>query len=126
MAEMAAHILIVDDEGFITEVLQRALDKEGYSTHAVEDGRSALTVLADSHFDLILCDLELPGLSGIELYKMLVENQPSMKKRFIFMTGEMMDPVVQDFLSAQNIPFLMKPFDLFDLFRLVATSLKAS
>jgi CheY-like chemotaxis protein len=122
---MEAHILIVDDEGFITEVLQRALDKEGYSTQAVEDSRSALEVLADSHFDLILCDLELPGLNGIELYKMLVDNQPTLKQRFIFMTGEMMDPVVQDFLSVHKLPILMKPFDLFDLFKLVATTLLA-
>ena len=123
---MAIRILIVDDESFITEVLQRALDKEGYSTHAVEDGRSALAAITDSNFDLILCDLELPGINGIELYKKLVGDHPSLKQRFIFMTGEMMDPVVQDFLSAQNLPFLMKPFDLFDLFNLVATTLKAS
>lgn len=126
MTGKTAKILIVDDEIFITQVLQRALDKEGYFSQAAEDAQQALTLLAASPFDLILCDLELPGMSGIEFFRKLVDLQPSMGDRFLFMTGEMLDPNVEDFMSAQHIPLLRKPFDLQEFLLMVRNSLGAA
>jgi two-component system NtrC family sensor kinase len=123
MTGMVARILIIDDEHFITEVLQRALEKDGYSTQAVQDGQQAAEALSDLSFDLILCDLELPGTNGLALYKNVVDLQPSLGNRFVFMTGEMLNPDVQDFLSRMQLPLLMKPFDLNELLRTVEATL---
>ena len=123
MSETKAKILIIDDEHFITDVLQRALEKDGYSTQAIQDGQQALEALSDLSFDLILCDLELPGTNGLALYKNVVDLQPALGSKFIFMTGEMLNPDVQDFLSSKQLPLLMKPFDLHELLQMVETSI---
>lgn len=116
-------ILIVDDEGYIIEVLERALQREGYVTTSVQDGQEAMALLTTSEFDLILCDFELPGMNGIEFYKKLSESRQATMERFVFMTGNMLDPSKQAFLSEHGIPILMKPFDLNELYQEIGKAL---
>ena len=64
---MDAHVLIVDDEADLLMSLEYALSREGYRTTTAESGRSALAKVAGTRPDLVILDLQLPDLSGIEV-----------------------------------------------------------
>lgn len=73
MSSSSARLLLVeDDEGF-KSLLKAILEEEGYTLVVREDGKSALMALQRSSFDLVLSDLRLPGLSGLELFRMAKE-----------------------------------------------------
>ena len=66
---MAGRILIVEDEGTLRESLKRVLSREGYVVDAVDSSESALAVIGQKAFDLVVTDIILPGISGMELLK---------------------------------------------------------
>ena len=66
---MAIRILIVEDEGTLRESLKRVLSREGYVVDAVDSSESALAVIGQKAFDLVVTDIILPGISGMELLK---------------------------------------------------------
>ncbi|HMF75348.1 MAG TPA: sigma-54 dependent transcriptional regulator [Bryobacteraceae bacterium] len=72
----AARILVVDDEESLRRVLQVQLDGRGYEVALAANARDALGILAGSHYDLVLTDLRMPGMSGLELLKQIRENHP--------------------------------------------------
>lgn len=67
LANSVAKILIVDDEERIRKLLKLYLTKEGYVTHEAEDGLSAIEMILTEEFDLVLLDIMLPGMSGLEV-----------------------------------------------------------
>ncbi len=67
MADLGLNILIVDDEERIRRLLRMYLEKEGYSIEEAEDGESALQLALEKDYDLILLDLMLPGIDGVEV-----------------------------------------------------------
>jgi len=69
-------ILIVDDEPLIRQSLAGVLEDEGYQTHSVESGESALEELARQHYDVVLLDVWLPGMDGLETLKS-IQSQPA-------------------------------------------------
>jgi DNA-binding NtrC family response regulator len=71
-----AHILIVDDELLIRETLAEYLGQEGFTVTTCPDGESALTLAAERRFDVALCDVQLPGIDGIELLERLRKISP--------------------------------------------------
>ena len=66
---MAGRILIVEDEGTLRESLKRVLSREGYVVDAVDSSESAIAVIGQKAFDLVVTDIILPGISGMELLK---------------------------------------------------------
>jgi two-component system OmpR family response regulator/two-component system alkaline phosphatase synthesis response regulator PhoP len=75
MAESAKSILVVDDNEDIRGLLSLVLQKEGYEVHAAEDGASALEQTYEKKPDLILLDVMMPGLSGLEVLSTIRENK---------------------------------------------------
>ena len=75
MAESAKSILVVDDNEDIRGLLSLVLQKEGYEVHAAEDGASALEQAYEKKPDLILLDVMMPGLSGLEVLSTIRENK---------------------------------------------------
>lgn len=108
-----ARIFIVDDEKSVLDVLSRVLRQQGYIVEVSNNGEQALLRLqSQPWFDLILCDLHLPGINGMELYWRLQPHQPDMLKRFLFITGDMVSGAVRRFFQDTGAPFLSKPFEL--------------
>ena len=111
-------VLIIDDDRLVARVLKRAL-----STHEVmvcHSGSEAMGILATiEHFDLILCDLMMPDVSGIDVYDHLFERNSSHLSRFVFVTGGAFTPQSQEFLMRVNAAVLTKPVDLKELDALV-------
>ncbi len=70
---MAKKILVVDDDADIAETIKVILETEGYSVVTAFDGHHALDAIAKEHFDMILLDIKMPGLSGHEVRKLILE-----------------------------------------------------
>lgn len=104
-------VLVVDDEPLITTSLRRAL--RGHEVTVAMSGREALDVLArDGSFDLVLCDLMMPDLTGMDLYEELRRTHPGAEDRIVFMTGGAFTPKAREFLARVPNAHLAKPFDL--------------
>jgi CheY-like chemotaxis protein len=111
----ANNILIVDDEEVVIELLDYYLRSEGHAVETSRDGRDALKKLKQKDYDLIFCDLKMPGLSGQELFQWLEANKPEMARRVIFITGDVATPATMAFLKKPQKRWLEKPFDLTEL-----------
>ena len=68
-------ILVVDDEPTITDVVSRYLERAGYATHVAADGPNALRIAGESRPDLVVLDLMLPGMDGLEVMRRLRERE---------------------------------------------------
>jgi signal transduction histidine kinase/ligand-binding sensor domain-containing protein/CheY-like chemotaxis protein len=107
-----ARILIIDDEPLVTSALRRALGHE-QDVEIVHSGRRALDLLSapESRFDVILCDLMMPDLSGMEVYDEVRRIAPRHLPGFIFVTGGAFTPGAKEFLERIPNPWMEKPFD---------------
>lgn len=117
----AAHILVVDDEQEVLELIARSLQREGYQVDAVSDGQTALSRISETSYDLILCDVRMSGLSGQDIYRMIADQDIDLLRRIIFITGDTMSPATRRFLEGTDAPYLDKPFELADLLKKVQT-----
>jgi PAS domain S-box-containing protein len=110
-----ANILIVDDEESLLTIIAHILRHKGYHVDGVNSGEVALTYLAERDYDLILSDLRMPGMSGIELYRQAARLYPQIKGKIIFTTGDTISRGTQEFLDEIGAPYLSKPFESSDL-----------
>lgn len=124
MAE--TQILLVEDEPSISGFVRRGLMFEGYGVSVVEDGRTALDVIRDSPPDLLVLDLMLPGIDGIELTRRLraVEEEEGGRLPILMLTARdsVSDRVTG--LDAGADDYLVKPFDFDELLARVRALLR--
>ncbi|WP_394833551.1 response regulator [Pendulispora rubella] len=107
-----AHLLIVDDEPLVCSSLQRSL-KRDYEVTAVQSARAALDLMAGgTSFDLVLCDLMMPEMSGMDLYEELRRTNPVQCTKLIFFTGGASTAGAREFLERVPNPRLEKPADI--------------
>ncbi len=119
-------ILIVEDEPEIAKLIQLSLEKEGFSCHSSRDGLSALRVIQEQQPDLIILDLMIPGLDGLELCAR-IRQKPGAKDPYILMLtakGEEIDRVIG--LSTGADDYLVKPFSPRELVARVRALLRRS
>ncbi len=110
--EGRAHILIVDDEPLVCSSLQRSL-KRDYEVTALQSARAALDLIsAGEPFDIILCDLMMPDMSGMDLYEELDRHFPAYCNKFVFFTGGASTAGAREFLERVPNPRLEKPADV--------------
>ena len=108
-------ILVVDDERVVVDLLDYYLRSEGHAVAVSRDGRDALRKLRENDYDLILCDIRMPEVTGQELFQWIQENKPHLVDRFIFITGDTATPETLAFLNNPPKRWLEKPFDLSEL-----------
>jgi CheY-like chemotaxis protein len=101
-------ILIVDDDAYVRSALTRLLGLR-YPVDSAENGERALAIVC-AHHTVVLCDLSMPGMSGLEFARRLEECQPVLARRIIFMTGGMVD--AKTLAARSHHPLLEKPFGL--------------
>ena len=112
-------ILVVDDEPVLTELLGDLLRSVGHDVDHARDGRVALRLARENHYDLVVTDLKMPGLDGQGLYEQVCRERPAMASRFIFSTGDVVNPDAQGFLKGSGCAYLSKPFKLETVLTLV-------
>jgi CheY-like chemotaxis protein len=106
-----AKILVVDDEPVIREFISQVLGEQGHTVETVDNAADALKKVKSKRYRLILLDIKMPGMSGIELYKRFQKIAPSLTKRIVFITGDVMGKRTLDFLDKTKTPYIMKPFE---------------
>lgn len=109
-------ILVIDDEPRLRASLKMLLDSHGFDVTTAASGSEGLALaLGPAHFDVILCDLMMPGITGMDVHAELVQKRPELARRTVFLTGGAFTPRASDFLEEVRNPRLDKPFELAQL-----------
>ena len=103
-------ILAIEDEPSVAQLIVDVLREEGYQVEALLDSKEGLAKLSRETYDLIICDLRMPGLDGPGFYDALVRAGSPMRDRVLFITGDTLSPRTTEFLKPRKLPCLAKPF----------------
>lgn len=104
-------VLVVDDEPLVGAALKRVL--AGHDVTVVESGAAALArIEGSSSFDVIVCDVMMPGMSGPRVYEAVSASYPELRSRFVFITGGVPHDAARLFLASVPNRVLTKPFDI--------------
>ena len=105
-------ILVVDDEMTIVDILYQLLKADGHRVDTAMSGSVALRKLTNDHYDVIISDLKMPGMSGQELYKQVASQNSALARRIIFSTGDVVSTETREFLESCGNTYLQKPFEI--------------
>jgi len=116
-AKKHGRILVVDDEVAIVDAICDFLDLQNITVDKANDGNEAVALLEKGTYDAIISDIRMPGLDGPQLYEKAAAIDPAYRKRFLFMSGDLVRESTQGFVSTLECPCLLKPFPLQVLFQ---------
>ncbi len=117
-------ILVVDDEEGLRVGLSKLLEDEGYAVECAEDGEKALEIVRSRHIDLMLTDMRMPGMSGIELLKQVRKIREEIGVIILTGYGE-----IESYIEAMNfgaMEYVSKPFKVNELKFIVSKILAMS
>jgi two-component system NtrC family sensor kinase len=112
-----ARVLVVEDEPALAAAVVEALTDNGFVVDRAADGEEGLARLADDSYDLIVCDLKMPRIDGVQFYRAMAAATPGLARRTIFVTGDVAGTEAERFLEETGSRWLSKPFRLGDLLR---------
>jgi DNA-binding NtrC family response regulator len=121
MTERPERILIIEDEDTLCESLQRVFRREGYEADIADSAETAFRILENNTYDLIITDIILPGISGIELIARYKEKNPDQK--VIIMTAYASLQTAVESLRVGASDFIVKPIMHDELKRMVKKTL---
>ena len=113
----AQAVLIVEDETALATAMAESFTDAGYLVDRAGDGEEALARLEDGHYDIIISDLKMPRMDGIQLFGALREGHPEMTEHILFVTGDVIGTDAERFLAESGCRWLAKPFRLNELLR---------
>jgi PAS domain S-box-containing protein len=123
VSEFGSKVLIVDDEQEILKLFTDILGILGHKAVTAGSGSQAMERLDEDEYDLIICDMKMPGFGGEELYNHIKGLHPGLAERMIFITGDTINPETQSFLQSTGNPYIGKPFSLEEIRRIMIASL---
>jgi DNA-binding NarL/FixJ family response regulator len=105
-------VLIVDDDPLVSSAVRRTLARE-HEVEVVGSARRALELLTapEGGYDVVLCDLMMPEMTGMELHAQLEASAPERARRMVFITGGAYTPAAKAFLARVSNPRVEKPFE---------------
>jgi signal transduction histidine kinase/CheY-like chemotaxis protein len=112
-------VLLVEDDALVVSVVTRSLAGSN-SVAVAPDGAAGLRMAEPGAFDLLLCDLQMPGMGGLELYGRLASVRPDLARRVLFISGDTSSQATRAALEATGCPLLSKPFRPEELFAAIA------
>jgi len=115
--------LVIEDERALGEAVADALRDEGFDVDREMDGQTALVALGRQAYDVIICDLKMPTLDGMTLFRRVSADMPHLTRRMIFVTGDVAGTETERFLENSGCRWLPKPFRLRDLVRVARETL---
>lgn len=104
------NIAVLDDEPFIRDLLQDSLRDQGHYVACFENAQAALAALCKQRFDVILSDIKMPGMNGLDFYGRVLERCPHQAQRILFLSGDLMAAQTRDFVERTGCLTLTKPF----------------
>lgn len=102
--------LVVDDESCIRDLINTVFENEAHITQAC-DGKEALELLQQRQFDIVICDVQMPHLSGTDLFRRIQAVTPEIAANFIFCTGNPTDELVR-LCTEHHTIFCTKPISI--------------
>ena len=121
---MAKRILCIEDDPQMRFIVQMALESAGYEMEEAADGKQGLDRAMETAPDLILCDINMPGMNGFETLEELRKHKSTSHIPFIFMTGENPRIYLRKGMNLGADDFIMKPIDMGDLIKAVQIRLQ--
>jgi signal transduction histidine kinase/CheY-like chemotaxis protein len=109
--------LVIEDEPALGAAVAEALADAGFSVDRACDGEEGLTRVSEGTYDLIVCDLKMPRIDGMQFYRAMAAATPALARRVIFVTGAVAGTDAERFLEETGCRWLAKPFRLGDLLR---------
>jgi CheY-like chemotaxis protein len=122
-AAVPGRILVVDDEAVVKELLARVLGRAGHDVIAVSNGEEALHEIAKGRFDLLIVDKNLPGMTGLEVMRLVREHEPHL--RAILITAY---PTKESEGEARDLgihAYVVKPFGIVSMIATVDDAIRA-
>lgn len=110
-----ANVLVVEDEPTVARLIADVLEDEGMRVTVLLDGREALECAKRESYDLVICDMKMPGLDGQHFYKSLERDGNQLRERFLFVTGDILGAQTREFLERHGLPHVAKPFRVEEL-----------
>jgi signal transduction histidine kinase len=107
--------LVVEDEPALGAAVSEALADAGFVVDRAADGEEGLTRVAEGTYDLVVCDLKMPRIDGMQFYRAMAAATPTLSRRVIFVTGAVAGTDAERFLEETGCRWLAKPFRLGDL-----------
>ena len=117
------HVLVVDDNAINLKLMRVALEAEGYQVQAAVDAEEALRILKTSRPDLILLDIQLPGMDGLDLARMLKADEATRGVVILAVTAYAMKGDRDKALDAGCDGYIAKPIDVLALPRIIEDAL---
>jgi CheY-like chemotaxis protein len=117
-------VLIVDDEPLITSILSRLIRKDHTVQISMSGTEARERLRAGERFDAIVCDLMMPGVTGMDLHADLSLFAPEQAARMIFMTGGAFTEATRGFLDRVSNPRIEKPFNVSDVRDAIAVAIR--
>ena len=111
-------VLIVEDEAALASAMAEAFGDAGFLVDRAGDGEEAMARLDGGQYDLIISDLKMPRMDGIQLLGALRAQHPEMAERIMFVTGDVIGSDAERFLADSRCRWLAKPFRLSELLRI--------
>ena len=109
---------MIDDEELIIKSFTKLIEKNGYEVIVAKRGQDALIIAEEESFDLIISDIRMPGVNGIEtvrgIYE-IVQNRGASKPPVIFITGYVDKECEEEAKTLNPIDYIYKPFDISDV-----------
>ncbi|OGE23457.1 MAG: hypothetical protein A3J42_10460 [Candidatus Dadabacteria bacterium RIFCSPHIGHO2_12_FULL_53_21] len=102
-------ILIVEDEELVVDLIKGVLEQDNITVDNARDGEEALVKTDSGNYDLIVCDIKMPGMSGIAFYDKIKELKPRLAEKVIFITGDPSSETM-DFINMTGNEYITKPF----------------
>lgn len=112
----SAHILIVDDNDYNLKVVGSFLKEKDYKIAFANDGESALNLLSQNKFDLILLDIMMPGMDGFEVCRIIKERPETKNIPVIFLTARIETESIVKGFQVGGVDYLTKPFNKEELY----------
>lgn len=120
---MKPRILVVDDEDSIREFLEIMLKKEGYEVTTAEDGEKALSIFKNKSFDLVISDMQMPKINGMELLKQIKDQSPD--SLFMMITAFGTTETAVEAMKMGAYDYITKPFKLDEVRIVIANALRS-
>jgi signal transduction histidine kinase/ActR/RegA family two-component response regulator len=110
-----SRVLVVEDEPTVARLIADVLQDEGFSVAVLLDSQEALHRAEAESFDLVICDMKMPGLDGQRFFQRLAASGHPLSQSFLFVTGDVIAPATLAFLERHGLPHLAKPFRVEEL-----------
>jgi two-component system response regulator ResD len=105
---MIKKVLLIEDDEFIRDLYKRQLDMDGFSTYAFLNGNDGLKAALENQYDLILLDIMLPGMNGLDILRNIKQNEASKNTPVIMLTNLGQEAVIKEGYALGAIGYLIK------------------